>query len=94
MIIRIMYDTAVIPPTTVRSIIVMLYKSKGKTNDKNSYRPVSLLRAAMKVLTSIVYEDMDKECTAGTSPRRNAAEGNAAHPEMPSSPRTVPSAGP
>jgi ribonuclease HI len=63
MIIRIMYDTAVIPPIAVRSIIVMLYKSKGKTNDKNSYRPVSLLRAAMKVLTSIVYEDMDKECS-------------------------------
>ena len=63
MITRIMYDTAVIPTTAVRSIIVMLYKSKGKTNDKNSYRPVSLLRAAMKTLTSIVYEDMDNECS-------------------------------
>ena len=29
MIIRIMYDTAVIPTTAARSIIVMLYKSKG-----------------------------------------------------------------
>ena len=54
-IVRMIYDSEIVPPELVRGVFVMLYKKKDRNNFSN-YRAICLLCHAYKLLSSVIAQ--------------------------------------
>ena len=59
-IVRLLWETEIIPPEIVRGIFIMLYKKKER-NDFNNYRAICLLCHAYKLLSAVIAQRLHVE---------------------------------
>ena len=79
-IIRMIYDTEVVPPDMVKGIFIMLYKKKDR-NSFSNYRAICLLCHAYKLLSAVIasrlYVDLEHilpDSQAGFRPARGTRD--------------------
>ena len=70
-----------VPPELVRASFVMLFKNKGSVNDPTKYRCIGLLPHSYKILSLILLERIQRECSgflsdwqAGFRPERGCRD--------------------
>ena len=80
-ILKMIWQHEYVPPELVRASFVMLFKNKGSVNDPKKYRCIGLLPHAYKILSLIMLERINKECShflsewqAGFRPERGCRD--------------------
>ena len=70
-----------VPPELVRAAFIMLYKNKGSPDDPSKYRCIGLLPHVYKILSPVMLERIDNECSqylsdwqAGFRPERSCRD--------------------
>ena len=62
-ILKMIWTQEYVPPELVRALFVMLFKNKGSMNDPSKYRCIGLLSHSYKILSLIMLERLQAECS-------------------------------
>eukprot|EP01050_Picozoa_sp_SAG11_P008248 SAG11_NODE_718_length_7584_cov_10.771009_2_plen_464_part_00 len=61
-LVRQIWKEEVVPEKLVEGLFIMLYKGKGKINDRSKYRCICLLNHAYKLLSAVLLRRLAIEC--------------------------------